>query len=182
MSGIITLACPTCSAMLQIPSSTRTLTCAYCGNRHLIHREDGNIHIEALIRNMSEMRLEIDKAAAELAIPRIKSEIVELQIEIEAIEQTDLVEWVGTSAAAQGGSAILIVDIIVFLIGLLIASPIMMASTVLLFFVIIKLITKSSNQVAQAARAKRAAALAPLSEMLSTKKRVLARHQQIINT
>lgn len=79
MPGFVTLSCPTCGGKLEITQDIERFACGYCGNEHVIRRGGGIISLIPIADDIKGIKAGVDKTAAELAIPRIKKEIEELE-------------------------------------------------------------------------------------------------------
>lgn len=87
-SDFITLACPSCGGTLAITSDVDRFECGHCGNQHLVKRDGDVLTIAPLVKEVQSVRAGVDKTAAELAIPRIRTEIKELQAQLLTLKST----------------------------------------------------------------------------------------------
>jgi len=79
MPDFVTLSCPSCGGKLQITSNIERFACGYCGNEHVVSRGGGIISLIPVAEDIKGIKTGVDKTAAELAIPRIKKEIEEIE-------------------------------------------------------------------------------------------------------
>lgn len=79
MSDFISLSCPSCGSKLQITNQTEQFLCASCGNEYLVNRRGGIIALEPVVKGLKEVKVGVDKTASELAIKRLKQEIIDLE-------------------------------------------------------------------------------------------------------
>ena len=70
---IISLACKSCSAPLQIKEGMEQLACAHCGAQMYVEREGGTISLQ-LMEALGSIRTGAVQTAAELALVRLKEE------------------------------------------------------------------------------------------------------------
>lgn len=83
MSDFITLTCPSCGGKLNITSDISRFACTNCGNEHLIKRGGGIVSLVPLTIELRKVQAGVDKTASELAIKRLKEEILDIEIEID---------------------------------------------------------------------------------------------------
>ena len=74
-----TLTCPTCGAKLKITNDIDRFVCLYCGNEHIVKRDGGIVTLKPVIDGLQKIGTSVDKTASELAIKRLKEEIMELK-------------------------------------------------------------------------------------------------------
>jgi predicted RNA-binding Zn-ribbon protein involved in translation (DUF1610 family) len=86
MPDFISLTCPTCGAKLQITEDIERFTCRSCGNEHIIRRGGGIVSIAPVVEGLKEVKAGVDKTAAELAISRLKSEILTLKQQLDYLK------------------------------------------------------------------------------------------------
>lgn len=91
MPEFLTLTCPTCGAKLRVTDRISVLVCASCGNEHMVTRDGGAIYLAPMADDMRQMRVGVDKTAAELAIVRLEKEIAALEEQSLVHEQELLV-------------------------------------------------------------------------------------------
>ena len=84
-ADFITLACPSCGGQLAITGDVERFACAHCGREHLVRRNGGVVSLSPLVERLQKVQTGVDRAASELAIARIKDEIVALDLEKHAI-------------------------------------------------------------------------------------------------
>ena len=88
-SDFITLICPNCGGKLQISNIQDIFTCNFCGNEHLIRRNNGNVSLEPVVQVIKKVKTVVVKTPSELAIIRLKDELGELNSEIQAIRNSE---------------------------------------------------------------------------------------------
>lgn len=79
MADFITLTCPSCGGKLQLTDDIERFACGYCGTEHIVRRNGGIVSLAPVIESLSRVQVSTDKTASELAITRLKSEIIELE-------------------------------------------------------------------------------------------------------
>ncbi len=72
---LVTLACPTCGAALDITPDKDLFICQACGNSHVVKRSAGMVALEPVLKQMREMREEVYRSTREINIHRIREEI-----------------------------------------------------------------------------------------------------------
>ena len=80
-SDFITLACPSCSGQLEITTDIERFCCVHCGREHIVKRKGGVISLSPMVQAIRQVQAGIDKTASELAIVRIKEEIVAFELQ-----------------------------------------------------------------------------------------------------
>jgi len=83
MADLITLTCPTCGGRLTVADGVERLACVHCGNEYLVRRTGSTVYLE---KTMVELGSSLERNTAELAIPRLRGEIAELEKEIGVID------------------------------------------------------------------------------------------------
>lgn len=97
MSDFITLTCPQCGGKLQITGDIDRFACQFCGTEHIVRRSGGAVYLAPVIdklnqidQNISGVKGSVEQVgthskvvAAELAIPRIRNEIIEAKEELQ---------------------------------------------------------------------------------------------------
>jgi len=100
MPDFITLTCPQCGGKLQITNDIDRFACQYCGAEHIVRRGGGIVSLapvmeklQGIEQGISQVITEVgrvekssSKAAAELAINRIRGEIIEAEAELERLK------------------------------------------------------------------------------------------------
>ena len=76
---VVALRCAGCGAQLEVDADTDNLTCGYCKTPQEVVRRGGTIALKKLGDAISRVQRGTDKTAAELAIPRIERELLELE-------------------------------------------------------------------------------------------------------
>jgi ribosomal protein S27AE len=76
MADHITLTCPSCGGKLQITNDIERFACGHCGNEHIVRRGSGIILLAPVVEGLQRVQTGVDKTASELAIKRLKDEIL----------------------------------------------------------------------------------------------------------
>lgn len=108
MINTVALKCPNCSAGLQISLKMSSFACGYCGASQIVERSGGVITLKLLTEAISRVEAGTDKAAAELALIRLKDELRDIETSYEKLEMNMLDQrenllkivkliWVGAS-------------------------------------------------------------------------------------
>jgi hypothetical protein len=87
MDNLITLTCPTCGGKLQITKDIERFACGYCGNEHIVKRGGGIVSLAPVTESLNNIKAGVDKTASELAIKRIREEILSIVNEIAKIKK-----------------------------------------------------------------------------------------------
>lgn len=107
-SDFITLSCPKCGGRLQITPDIERFACQYCGYEHIVRRSGGMVSLEPVVHMMGQINNSIgmvgagvnrlgfssEKQASESAIVRLKTEIAEMQKEIESYNKSSTGLWI----------------------------------------------------------------------------------------
>lgn len=88
MADFVTLTCPSCGGKLQVTKEIDRFACGHCGNEHLVRREGGIVYLQPLVEGTTGIRTGVDRAAAELAVPRLKKEVAELENDMKIATHT----------------------------------------------------------------------------------------------
>ena len=75
---LITLSCPSCGAKLEITPTLDRFACSFCGQEHIVNRLGDTISISPVVEAIHQVKIGVDKTAAELAIVRLQKEISDL--------------------------------------------------------------------------------------------------------
>lgn len=86
MANFVTLTCPSCGGQLQITSDIDRFACGHCGTEHLVKRGGGIVSLAPVVEGIKKIQMGVDKTASELAIKRIKSEISDLENQVQEIK------------------------------------------------------------------------------------------------
>jgi hypothetical protein len=86
MTDFVTLTCPTCGSKLKVTKQIHLLACAHCGNEHMVVRDSGTLYLAPLAKDVRQIRVGVDKTAAELAVVRLAKEIEVLETQIRNVE------------------------------------------------------------------------------------------------
>lgn len=79
MADFVTLSCPSCGAPLQVTNDIDRFACAHCGAEHVVRRGGGIVSLEPVVSVLRDVRVGVDRAVSELALPRLTAEISELE-------------------------------------------------------------------------------------------------------
>ncbi|CAN7782584.1 hypothetical protein LJR175_008228 [Variovorax sp. LjRoot175] len=77
--GVMALRCAGCGANLEVDPEVDHFTCGYCRTPQEVVRRGGIVLLKKLGDAISRVQRGTDKTAAELAIPRLEREILELE-------------------------------------------------------------------------------------------------------
>ncbi len=94
VTHLITLTCPACGAKLKLVDNINLLVCATCGNEHMVHRGGGAIYLGPITQDVRQIRVGVDKTAAELTVARLTKEIKELDDQLDVVMMRIDDEWV----------------------------------------------------------------------------------------
>jgi hypothetical protein len=78
MADIFNLTCPSCGGKLQVTSEIDRFACGHCGNEHIVRRSGGIVTITPLIEGLNRVQAGVDRTASELAITRLRNELIAL--------------------------------------------------------------------------------------------------------
>jgi len=87
MSDFITLTCPNCGGRLQITQDVERFACMFCGVEHLVRRGGGIVSLSPVVEGLAKVQSGVERAASELAIHRLESEITALQLQLTSLDQ-----------------------------------------------------------------------------------------------
>jgi len=101
MSDFVTLTCPQCGAKLQITEDIERFACRYCGTEHLVRRAGGIVSLAPILDKLNkidhgisrvesgvgQVELNTRKAAAELAITRVKQGLAEAEKTLKSLSE-----------------------------------------------------------------------------------------------
>ena len=79
MSDFVTLTCPSCGGKLQITNDIDRFACAHCGAEHAVRRGGGLVSLAPVVAEIRHVRSGVDRTASEMAIPRLTSELAQLE-------------------------------------------------------------------------------------------------------
>ncbi|HML23066.1 MAG TPA: hypothetical protein PKD09_15540 [Aggregatilinea sp.] len=85
MSDFITLTCPNCGGRLEITHDVDRFACAYCGAEHLVRRGGGIVTLAPVLAGLRDVQAGVNRAASELAIRRLETEIDRLSEQYRAL-------------------------------------------------------------------------------------------------
>lgn len=75
---MVTLKCSSCGANLEITPEMEVFACGHCGTQQVVKRAGGTVSLKVLSDAIGKVQAGTDKTAAELAIKRLKEELVTL--------------------------------------------------------------------------------------------------------
>ena len=93
MPELLTLTCPTCGAKLKVTDQIHLLLCRNCGNEHMVIRDHGTMYLAPLAQDVRQIRVGVDKTAAELAVVRLTKEVAELNEQLSSVHAQSLNNW-----------------------------------------------------------------------------------------
>jgi hypothetical protein len=121
MSDLLTLTCPTCGAKLAVTDQIHLLACRSCGNEFMVHRNMGAIYLAPIAQDVKQIRVGVDKTAAELAVARLTKEIEQLNASIALVNAQTLEQWipetVGEGALRAMGMLAIVFTFVAFVLG-----------------------------------------------------------------
>jgi predicted RNA-binding Zn-ribbon protein involved in translation (DUF1610 family) len=79
MADFVSLTCPNCGGKLEITPDLERFACAYCGAEHIVRRGGGIVSLQPVTEAIGKVQAGVDRTASELAIKRLKEEIVTLE-------------------------------------------------------------------------------------------------------
>ena len=82
----ITLKCPSCAANLDITPDITAFACGYCGTQQMVQRRGGSVSLKLIGEAIARVQLGTDRTASELAIRRIREELVAVEAERNRLE------------------------------------------------------------------------------------------------
>jgi hypothetical protein len=92
VADFVKLTCPSCGGTLKITNDIDRFACAYCGTEHVVQRGEGIVSLAPVVESLKRVeagvrRVEagVDKTASELAIPRLREEIPQLEDRRQAV-------------------------------------------------------------------------------------------------
>jgi hypothetical protein len=82
MRNYVSLTCPNCGGKLEITEEIERFACSHCGNEHIVNRGVGIVSLAPVTQQLSQIQVGTDKTAAELAILRLRNELLDIDNEI----------------------------------------------------------------------------------------------------
>lgn len=82
---------------LEFTEDIERFACGYCGNEHLVRRGGGVVSLQPVLEKLEEVQATTERAASELAIPRLEREIKELYRQRAQITEKKEEGWTGIS-------------------------------------------------------------------------------------
>jgi hypothetical protein len=79
MTEFVSLTCPSCGGKLQITGDIEQFACGYCGTEYVVKRGVGIVSLAPGVEELKRIQIGTDKMASELAIPRLRAELEELE-------------------------------------------------------------------------------------------------------
>lgn len=117
MPDFLTLTCPTCGAKLKLNEKIHLLVCASCGNEHMVHRDGGSIYLAPIAQDVRQIRVGVDKTAAELAVVRLTKELQELDGVMAETKQLSLAEFAKRPPIMSFLSLAMVTSIVIIIVG-----------------------------------------------------------------
>ncbi len=81
----IVLTCQNCGAKLDVYDDMTRFGCSYCGFEMLVERRGGTVSLKAVEEAIEKVQISTDKTAAELALVRLKQELIAKEREISSL-------------------------------------------------------------------------------------------------
>jgi predicted RNA-binding Zn-ribbon protein involved in translation (DUF1610 family) len=78
---VLTLNCPSCGAPLGVSSDMERFACGYCGTEQIVERRGGTVTLKILGEAIAKVQVGTDRTAAELAIRRLRDDLVSLEMQ-----------------------------------------------------------------------------------------------------
>ena len=82
MPDFVSLTCPSCGGKLQITDDIDRFACGHCGNEHIVRRSGGIVALAPAVEGLERIQLGTEITACELAIRRLRDDIIALEGEI----------------------------------------------------------------------------------------------------
>ena len=76
---LLKLGCANCGAPLEIKADIDSLACGYCGTSQRVERSGGAVSLRKVEAAINAVQRGTDRTAAELALPRLKAELQEIE-------------------------------------------------------------------------------------------------------
>jgi hypothetical protein len=112
---LLRLACVSCGAPLEIGPELSTFACSYCGSQQRVERKGGVVALQKVETAIRAVQRGTDRTAAELALPRLRKELSELESEGKAAVAAALARR--ASALSGRRMLTLIVFVVIFFAG-----------------------------------------------------------------
>lgn len=180
--NLLTLTCPSCGSKLKVTEKVHLLVCANCGNEHMVHRDGGAIYLAPIAQDVRQIRVGVDKTAAELAVVRLTKEIAITNDEIGDAKKQDYGQFV---AKSKGEEFLLLgaITIGILVLGCLAAGQhaVVLVLVILLFSFAILHVSAGKKRQAKI-DILRNAEIQRLESILFTKKAALRKQHQIASS
>lgn len=75
----VNLSCPSCGAELEIAENLDRFACSYCGSKQIVSRSGRTVSLSLTVEKLEGIKLGVDKTASELAIKRLREDIINLE-------------------------------------------------------------------------------------------------------
>lgn len=82
---IISLTCPKCGGKLEVTPDIDRFACGHCGTEHIVQRQGGTVSLAPVVQQLERIGAGTDRAAAELALPRLLNEEAQLQANLDRL-------------------------------------------------------------------------------------------------
>lgn len=79
---VLKLGCANCGAPLEISADLEVFACGYCGTQQRVERSGGTVALRKVETAIKAVQRGTDRTAAELALPRLRRELANLQDEM----------------------------------------------------------------------------------------------------
>lgn len=80
-SQIVPLKCSNCGGALDVTPAMDFFACGYCGSQLVVLRNEGTVTLEVAIEAVARIQRGTDRTAAELAVRRLREDLVEIETE-----------------------------------------------------------------------------------------------------
>ncbi|MCA0456636.1 MAG: hypothetical protein LCI00_21865 [Chloroflexi bacterium] len=136
MADFVTLSCPNCGGKLKVTSDLNRFACSHCGAEHVVKRGDGIVSLSPVMDAIARVQTGVDviaedirfrreqeakaksKIASEMAISRLKSDVSQLQNQLDPLQDKKNKASVKKLQAGAKSSLIMLVVCIFLAISL----------------------------------------------------------------
>jgi hypothetical protein len=87
MSDLISLSCRSCRAKSQVTKDLESFACSSCGSEHIVKRSGGIVSLSPVVGAIKEVKPGFDKIAAELALIKLKKDLIDLNNDLENLQK-----------------------------------------------------------------------------------------------